>query len=237
MKQITGLPVEDVFEERSDMASMKTEMGYLKSELVSLRNEIESFTREVRTLVRNLAVIPNQMDQPAVENVQEQKFNDEQRYGIQLIDTDLEERVILLEFQMAEVTEDVADVEIDLTNVEGQITVILADQVIQDERLLLLETDTEELEVNFVGIEGRVVNLEQADVAFNVSISVLDTQLSILNETIEDTVNMLEEIDTRLSEFELNGTVAFASHLGEYSTIPVGDVVVFPIVDVNTGEG
>ena len=116
---------------------------------------------------------------------------------------------------MAEVTEDVIDVEVDLTDVEGQVTVILADQVIQDERLLLLETDTEELESNVVRIDERVIDLEQTDLAFNKSVSLLDAQFQILNEPMEDIGNIVEEIDARLSKFELNGTTAFVTHLGE----------------------
>ena len=72
-------------------------------------------------------------------------------------DTTIEERVTILEFQMAGVTQDVTDLGVEVTDLEleitdlgdevdvidGEIAVIFADQVIQDERILELETDSE----------------------------------------------------------------------------------------------
>ena len=62
----------------------------------------------------------------------------------------IEERVTILEFQMADLTEDVTYLELEITDVgdevdviDGEIAVILAAQVIQDERILELEADSE----------------------------------------------------------------------------------------------
>ena len=83
---------------------------------------------------------------------------------ILLNDTTIEERVTILEFQMASLTEDVTDLELEITDlgsevtdlgvevidlgdevdvIDGEIAVILADQVIQDDRILELEAETE----------------------------------------------------------------------------------------------
>ena len=58
-------------------------------------------------------------------------------------DTTIEERVTILEFQMADLTEEVTDPGEDVDVIDGEVAVILADQVIQDERILELEADTE----------------------------------------------------------------------------------------------
>ena len=58
-------------------------------------------------------------------------------------DTTIEERVTILEFQMADLTEEVTDLSEDVDVVDGEVAVILADQVIQDERILELEEDSE----------------------------------------------------------------------------------------------
>ena len=67
-----------------------------------------------------------------------------------LNDTTIEERVTILEFQMADLTEDVTALGFEVTDlgdevdvIDGEIAVILAGQVIQDERILELETDSE----------------------------------------------------------------------------------------------
>ena len=60
-----------------------------------------------------------------------------------LNDTTIEERVTILEFQMADLTDDVTDLGEDVDVIDGEVAVILADQVIQDERILELEADSE----------------------------------------------------------------------------------------------
>ena len=61
----------------------------------------------------------------------------------QFNDTTIEERVAILEFQMADLTEEVTDLGEDVDVIDGEVAVILADQVIQDERILELESDSE----------------------------------------------------------------------------------------------
>ena len=58
-------------------------------------------------------------------------------------DTTIEERVTILEFQMAGLTEEVIDLGDELDVSDGEIAVIFADQVIQDERILEVEADSE----------------------------------------------------------------------------------------------
>ena len=176
-------------------------------------------------------------------------------------DTDLEQRVTFLEFQMVNVNEelvtikeDLVDVENGVENVEGQITVIFTDQVIQDERLLELETDAESVAVAIVGLDNSINTLETIDVALNNSIYGLDSRVSALeelNSTIVDLTNDIEDLElmdselasqindlnTRLTFLEQNGTVAFHAVLGTYTSIPEGSVIVFQNININLDDG
>ena len=155
-------------------------------------------------------------------------------------DTDLEERVTFLEFQMVNVneelvtiTEDLIDVENRVVNVEGQITVVLADQVIQDERLLELETDAESIAVAIVGLDNSINTLETVDVALNNSIQDLDSRVS----TLEELNTTIVDLSTQLERLEQDGTFAFHAFLGTYTSLPEEAVVVFPNINVNIGNG
>ena len=58
-------------------------------------------------------------------------------------DTTIEERVTILEFQMTDLTEEVADLGEDVDVIDNEVAVIFTGQVIQDERILELEADSE----------------------------------------------------------------------------------------------
>ena len=130
----------------------------------------------------------------------------------QMNDTNLEERVQALEFQMANVHEDitgieqeVTDLEVDeesqITNIESQITVILADQVNQDDQLEDLEMETETL-------SSSITDLQTSDFEMNLSINELDSRvmtLESLNGTDEDVLEVLHELQSEVDL--LNGTV------------------------------
>ena len=60
-----------------------------------------------------------------------------------LNDTAIEERVTILEFQVSGLTEEVIDLGDEVDVIDGEIAVIFTGQVIQDERILELEADSE----------------------------------------------------------------------------------------------
>ena len=208
---------------------------------------MEDMHREISELKRHQRVHDNSVNVPTLS------IDDVMKDAL-MNDTDLEERVTFLEFQMVNVneelvtlTEDLIDAENRVVNVEGQVTVILADQVIQDERLLELETDAESVAIAIVGLDSSINTLETADVALNDSIYVLDsrvTALEQLNATIEDLeavdselATQIEDLNTRLGRLEQDGTVAFHAFLGVYTSIPDETVIVFPNINVNIGNG
>ena len=194
---------------------------------------IQEMHREMAELKRRHMVHDNNVNVPTLridDIVDEAQMND----------TDLEERVTFLEFQMVNVneelvtlTEDLIDVENRVVNVEGQVTVILADQVLQNDRLLELETDAESVAVAIVGHDSSINTLETADVALNDSLQGLDSRVAALEElnaTIED-------LSVRLGRLEQDGTVAFHAFLGVYTSIPDETVIIFPNINVNIGNG
>ena len=58
----------------------------------------------------------------------------------------IEERVSLLEVQVVQIQEDVTGLGVDLTGLDEDVGFLFDEQVIQDERLLNLETETEEID-------------------------------------------------------------------------------------------
>ena len=113
-------------------------------------------------------------------------------------DTDLEQRVEALEFQMLNVQEDVSSLDVEVTDleedIEAQITVILEDQVNQDDRI--------------ENLEGITNGLAVSDFEMNASITELDsrvTTLESLNGTDENVIEALNELDAEVEL--LNGTV------------------------------
>ena len=60
-----------------------------------------------------------------------------------LNDTSIEERVTLLEFQVAGNTEDISALNADFTDLQEELTLVESEQIIQDERILGLEVDTD----------------------------------------------------------------------------------------------
>ena len=262
------------------IGSIEAEMASMKTEMASLSADVRMLTMNMMTVLNELKTIRDGVDvDRSYENVLEDPYQNTnfvldqwvKRFknndisnanlddlSVQLNDTDLEERVTILEFQMTTVTDEliiltvtVADTEEDVDNVEGQVTVILADQVIQDERLLELETDKEGLEGSVNNLQLSVLNLEVNNAGFNATIEELstglmdvnatvgrhDAELDELQENLEDLTSMVDGIDVRLSEFELNGTVASHAYLTAYTSIPVGSAVIFQEDYVNIGSG
>ena len=205
---------------------------------------IQEMHREMAELKRHIMVHDNTVNIPTLGT-------DDRMNKAQMNDTDLAERVTFLEFQMVNVNEDLVilvedliGVEDRIVNVEGQVTAVLADQVVQDERLLKLESDAESVAVAIVGLDNSINALETANVALNDSIQGLDLALEDLNATIEDLeavdldlATQIEDLSIRLGRLEQDGTVAFHAFLGVYSSIAVGTVIVFPNIKVNIGNG
>ena len=170
-------------------------------------------------------------------------------------DTELEERVTVLEFQMANVQADIAtinsdvsvvtddlttlgsevddleeDVEAQLTLLELDIFLIQSDQITQDERL-------QELEENMESVAGTLLNLNDAISNLETAFQELNSSLAEVSEIVDDLGEFVTDLDMRLNRLELNGTFAFHAVLNSYISIPETTIVVFPFVNVNLGNG
>ena len=60
-----------------------------------------------------------------------------------LLNATIEERVSLLEIQVVEIQEDLTELDEDVTLLEGDVNFLFEEQIIQDERLLILEQDSD----------------------------------------------------------------------------------------------
>ena len=59
-----------------------------------------------------------------------------------LNDTSIEDRVAILEFQVAGHTEDISTLTTDVTDLQEELTLVESEQIIQDERILDLEIES-----------------------------------------------------------------------------------------------
>ena len=64
----------------------------------------------------------------------------------------LEERVTVLEIQVTDIREDIATVEQDVADLDQDVNFLFDQQIIQDERLFQLETETEGIEEEVEGL-------------------------------------------------------------------------------------
>ena len=109
---------------------MEKRIDLMLESFTAFTGRFQDMQLEMTELKRRLGVYDEN------ENIPTSRINEGMNEA-QMNDTDLEERVTFLEFQMVNVNEELLtvmeyliDVENGVENVEGQITVILADQVI-----------------------------------------------------------------------------------------------------------
>ena len=99
-----------------------------------------------------------------------------------LTDTNLEERVQALEFQMANVQEEIMDTNDDVDVLVSEVSIIHADQVVQDEHLLNVENEVE--------LVGRgVATLEENVNALDIRVTTVESQ----NDNVTDDLNDLSD--------------------------------------------
>ena len=166
-------------------------------------------------------------------------------------DTELEERVTVLEFQMTKVQADIAtinsdvsmvtddlttlgseaddleeDVDAQLTLLESDIFFIQSDQITQDERL-------QEVEGNMESVAGTLLDMNDAILSLETAYQELNASLAEVSDKVDDLGEFVTDLDMRLNRLEFNGTFAFHAVLDSYVSIPETTIVVFPFVNVN----
>ena len=188
----------------------------------------------------------------ALERAQEETERDNTERPMMLNDVDLEERVQALEVILAKgedkslasllqndsnLEERVEALESQMEIVEGEISIIDAEQDLQDTQIQLNENNIQDLNVDIEGITGTVTELTAVTDDLQVSMVSLQETDTGLIEDIAQLTEVDETFDSRLSQLEVDGTFGFHAVLGDYTSIPLGSVVVFPIVNLNLGNG
>ena len=228
----------DPLEER--MTKMEKKMNAFISRM---ENAMMRMTEEIRAI----------QIQNTIEN--EEHGNDDTDditpiINIPLNDTNLEERVQAMEFQMANVQEEIMDISNDVDILVSEVTIIHADQVVQDERLLDVEDEMELVGRGVATLEENVNSLDASNAQLNVSVTELQTVVLNLDETVtslEETTEGLnvevDDLDSRVSDLEasrgnetIEATIAFNAH-SVITPIAEDSIMVFPEEDVNLGNG
>ena len=156
-----------------------------------------------------------------------------------LLQNDLEERVQALESQMGNVHEDI-------NAIGGEISVINTEQDLQDTQIQQTENDINEIQGGLEVNTGTVAELTAVTDDLQVSVLSLQETNATLVENIDElsvelnsASDAISSLDSRVSQGELNGAVAFHAYLGPYSTVRRNrnTVIIFPRVLVNLGSG
>ena len=193
---------------RNDAAQPETDVQMLMTSMSKIMAEMSDIKTELRTL-------SERKDNTEQQLTQLQELDHGNEYGnfkmdSQLNDTNLEERVQALEFQMENVHDDITslntglsdlneDVEGQFVLVEEQITLIF-DEIFQ----LIDETDT--LDSSIEVIEDTIDRLTATDSEIMDFIDELDsrvTTLELLNGTDEDVINILNEHEAEINSLNI----------------------------------
>ena len=180
-------------------------------------------------LVKSVARISKHMKMETDENKPEPTNNKTEinAHARLMNDTDLEERVSVLEMQMVGVLNDIETIE--------------GDQSVQDYRLDEAEGEIEAIQTDVTSIQETITVLVANDETMQSSIADLEqtdqdlvSEIDELSTTVDSQVDSL---DSRLSQLQVDGTFAFHAYVGSYSTIPVNTIVVYDNVIINQGNG
>ena len=180
---------------------LTTSVSKIMAEMSNIKTELRSLSERDDHQERRLT--PRQEEDPGND------YNNSEM-DPQLNDTNLEERVQALEFQMQNVHDDInslniaisdlnEDVEAQFVLVEEQITLIF-DEIFQ----LIDETDT--LDSNIQVIEDTIDGLTVTDSEIMASVDELDSRVAILeslNGTDEDVINILNEHEAEINSLNM----------------------------------
>ena len=204
---------------------------HLSKQLVAIKSQLKSFITEMEIL--KTEVLNGENTRVRIKASNNNNNN-----------TDLEERVAALEEQMVAVTGDVGDLDEQVENAEAQIVLLKSDQVLQDQRLLELEDDTEVIEGDIDQMENNLNSLQSNVNSLNGTVLALEESVVMLQETdndinvqIDSLSESVADVNENLIKLEVDGTVAFNADLGFYESLPVGSTVIYSEVNENHGNG
>ena len=226
---VCGVQLKEKQEETVEDRIARMEMG-----MQHMSVQFNSMVRTVARITKRLIIEKDENKATPTSNGTE---INKPRLAKQMNNSDLEERVSVLEMQMITVLNDIETIE--------------GDQSVQDYRLDEAEGEIETIQNDVTSIEASITELAATDENLLESITglvatdeIIQGSITDLEQTDQDLTSEIDELsitvnslDSRLSEVELDGAVAFHAYLGSYSTVPVNTIVIYDNVFVNLGSG
>ena len=185
-----------------------TSASACQEDVLQLAARLESLERNVNILMASFSkILKTDLATNFKEGTNEEKaVMDAPR----LNETDLEERVTILETQMVNVQDDVTVLSADLSDldedVEDQFIVIEEQITLVLNEILQLEDVTDTLNLDIENIEGTIDELIANDVSITTSVEDLDsrvTALELLNGTVESITHDVTELDVELNRMNM----------------------------------
>ena len=190
-----------------------------KNDIQELKDNLESLTNLVQNALINPQTKANSEDRNTLDASSQQNDRSlrDRVLALELKlakadsqlqnDTNLEERVEALEFQMENE---------DITLIEGEISVINSEQNLHHTQIQQIENDINEVQGGLEVITGTVTELTAVTDDLQASVVSLQETDAGLTEDIAQLTEAEGTLDSRLSQLEVDGVVAFHAALGTY---------------------
>ena len=188
----------------------------LEDKMAKMEEMMSELSMKVEALTKMVEEINNRFPTGIDGSIKDNAEIIASEKAIPLNDTNLEERVAVLEFQMENVQDDLIFVTSDVSNlgteltdleedIESQITIIQADQTVQDQRLLDVEDEVELVGRGVVTLEETVNEVTVSNTQLNASVTELDSRVTTLesqNGTNDNITDELNELNQRVDALD-----------------------------------
>ena len=145
----------------------------------------------------------------------------------------VQQNVITLDMALTDLAEDV----------DSEKETLIEGQAVQDERIFYLENHIDIVDSNIEGLQGSVNELIETDSVLMADILELETDVETLTGTDQVLLTMIDDLNAdvtslsaRVTALESEEVIAFHAY-ERIAPIPVGSNIIFPLVDVNLGNG
>ena len=184
------------------LASCGNAADPLEDRMTKMEEKMNTFISRMENammkMTEEIQAIKTQISNETGENGNDDTDDITPRINTPLNDTNLEERVQALEFQMENVQEELMDVNDDVDILVSEVTIIHADQVVQDERLLEVEDEVELVGKGVATLEENVNALDASNAQLNVSVSALDVRVTTVESQNDNVTDDLNELSDRV---------------------------------------
>ena len=194
------------------MANVHDDIATINTEVADLEEDTEA---QITIIQADISVINSE------QNIQDTQLLAIEN-SVEAIEVDVA-RIEDVETSLSEVNESVIAVDNELGSLTEDVTRLNHSLTTMSEDLERVTEDVQELTDITDDLLVSVVSLQETDAG--------------LMEDITQLTEIDGELDSRVSQLEVDGTFAFHAVLGTYTSIPENSVVVFPYINVNLGGG